>query len=244
PVHFTIAAVEQIAQQVWRQFVHRMLLRLRIARVGRAAVFDERRTGQPQRPCRRQPSRATVAVAVDVALYPYFRTYADLVRFAQVWNAGRMHMQHADHGHGRWNLELNVIAQTDQHGRTFPGLSRQDGASCPGAMGDHYYPYRGSIGFKIPIGVSTGSAGKTTWGQPPPAVRSSAAGPPQVVGEIAEPCSVGQPRAAVPTWSAATPAPALPLYFHTSGKLIGKERLFHDRMAKDRRSRAPYGHSC
>jgi hypothetical protein len=42
-------------------------------------------------------------------------------------------------------------------------------------MGDHYYPYRGSVGFKIPIGVSTGSAGKTTWGQPPPAVPRSAA---------------------------------------------------------------------
>ena len=44
------------------------------------------------------------------------------------------------------------------------------------------------------------------------------------------------------TWRCLAPGTAV--YFRTSGKVLGKERLCHDWIAKDRRRRDPCGHSC
>src|SRR6185369_3942848 len=105
-----------------------MLLRIGIAFVRRSRVLDESRATQVKRTGGRQPSGTAVAVAVDVALHSYVGADADLIGLAQIPHTRGMHKQHSDHGHGLRDLELNVVAQTYEHGRSFPDLSSRQGS--------------------------------------------------------------------------------------------------------------------
>ena len=98
-----------------RQLTHRVLARIPVEWIGGSGVFDERFTAQPK--CARgsvEPG-AAVAKAVDVAGQRDLGLNLQFIRRAQVRHARGMHIQHRDHGHGRRNVELDVVAQADEH---------------------------------------------------------------------------------------------------------------------------------
>src|SRR6266478_3732705 len=119
-VHLAVAAVQQIAERLRRQVIHRMLLRVGIRSVWGSRVLDHSGTTQPQWSRRRQPSGTAVAVAIQVALHLYLWTDAHFVRLTQILRTRGMHVQHSNHGHSRGNVELNVVSQTYQHARGLP----------------------------------------------------------------------------------------------------------------------------
>ncbi len=92
-----------------------MLARVGRNRIGSSRVFYQRGIAQAESSLGRDESGAAIAEAVHVVgerdggLDPHF------IRRAQVGRARRMHAQHGNHCYRRGNLELNVVAEADEH---------------------------------------------------------------------------------------------------------------------------------